>query len=108
MPEHPVIPYLFSESDIQKFEDPVIINRLHIQQQDMFSTYLSFSNHLYSYYFSLPVSLSMKLWSCTYDAFTWAFTIVKTRAVTKEHLIIPLLDFRNYISTDSVSSYIIS
>lgn len=102
MPKHPVIPFLFSESDIKEFEDPVIINRIHYQQDDSFKTYISFIHHLHSYFFSIPSSLSMKEWAYSYDAFVWAFTIVKTRSVTDQHFIIPFLDFRNYISTDSV------
>lgn len=75
---------------------------MHIQQDDSFNTYISFIHHLHSYFFSISSSLSMKKWACSYDAFVWAFTMVKTRSVTEQHLIIPFLDFRNYISTDSV------
>ena len=103
LPRHPVIPFLFSEDEILAFEDPVIISRLHIQQRDSFSTYLSFVNHLSSYFFSLPVSISKRMWACSYDAYVWASAITRSRSVLDQKMIIPFMDFRNFISTDSVS-----
>lgn len=70
--------------------------------RDSFTTYLSFINHMYSYLLSLPVSFSNRIWACSFDAFMWASTIVTTRSITEHHYIIPLMDFRNFISTDSV------
>lgn len=98
----PSPPPSYSERDIANFQDPAIINRFHIQRKDYFSTYLLFVRHLYSYFLSLPVSLSSRLWSLQYRSFEWAYSIVISRSVTRHHLIIPFLDYRNFITTDSV------
>lgn len=84
------------------FEDPAIMNRLRLERQDYFSTYVVFIRHMCSYFLSLPGSFSDHLWSLQYKAFEWAYSIVESHSVTNRHLIIPFMDYRNFITTDSV------
>ena len=92
----------FSESDINAFEDRAIIARIHQQRHSLFKSFSSFTRHMCPYFLGIEGSWRRRLWACSYDAFLWGYFTATTRTVTYKNLIIPLMDFRNFISTDSV------
>mgnify|MGYP003261957728 CR=1 FL=1 len=54
------------------------------------------------HFLHLEAPFRARVWACSYEAFEWGYSMVVTRAVTTHRLLIPLLDFRNFITTDSV------
>lgn len=79
-----------------------MIRRLQTQRRDYFSTYFAFSRHMCSHFLHLKAPFRARVWACSYEAYEWGYSMVVTRAVTTHRLLIPLLDFRNFITTDSV------
>lgn len=104
LPRSPLVPSLFSYSEISQFEDPAIVERLRVHRRDLFVTYHAFTHHMCSYFLSLAAPLADRLWACSFKGYVWGFTMATTRAVTEKKLIIPLMDFRNFITTDSVDA----
>ena len=103
LPSHPLTVASFSNQEINEFEDPAMIPLFHRQQKDYFRSYYSFSHHMCPYFLTVDGSWKDRIWGCSYSGFIWGYTMAITRSVTKHKLLIPLMDFRNFISTDSVS-----
>ena len=91
LPSHPLTVATFSNKEINELEDPGMIPRFHCQ------------HHMCPYFLTVDGSWKDRLWGCSYSGFIWGYTMAITRSITKHRLLIPLMDFRNYISTDSVS-----
>lgn len=87
---------------MEAFEDEALIRRMKQQRRDYYQTYHAFSSHMCGYFMKIEAPWSDRLWACTLDGFLWGFTMATTRSVTNHRFIIPLMDFRNFISTDSV------
>ena len=104
LPSHPVIVSSFSNKEMEAFEDEALIRRMKQQRRDYYQTYHAFSSHMCGYFMKIEAPWSDRLWACTLDGFLWGFTMATTRSVTSHRFIIPLMDFRNFISTDSVVS----
>ena len=97
-----MVPSSFTQSEINEFEDPAIIQRLNTQRTDYYRTYFAFTRHMCTYFVQMDAPFRDRLWACSYSGFEWGYTMVITRTVTENRLLIPLMDFRNFISTDSV------
>ena len=92
---------------MEAFEDEALIRRMKQQRRDYYQTYHVFSNHLCEYFMGINARWSDRLWAYSEDGFLWGFTMATTRSITASRFIIPLMDFRNFISTDSVVSLLL-